>query len=516
MIPTPEQLELLSRQREGDLEQTPFAVVLQALAVHQRTLVLEIRRNPLYKHIVFEDGVPVDCRSNLVHETLGRFLVTKGVLSEEDCQRTLNLAATREVPHGEVLQLEGVIDAFGLYRALQENLAKKLLDGFTWRNGSFRQLFDMPEVQSPLKVKVPQLVLTGIAKFALQDEVNNGVGPLVGKRLALHPAPPFPADELKLPAAQRRLLEALDQPRRLDELANASGLAFDDLTRVVYALGIIGVVAPEEAIPAGLKAAAKPKTAKAQEPTAPAAELPPAEAQALRDQVMQTFLTYRRQDAFDLLGLPEEANRDAIRQGYLAFAQRFAPWRLRGTSLEGMVDKAEDLFLAGAQAYGQLSDGEQRNALLYRRQQRRQELLKPKTAAADSFAIKTDLLDSEVQYRKGRALMDQGKLLEAVKLLQFASDCDPQNGVYRAELAYCRFLYSPAANAGESLKELQMTLRIDPSCGLARYYQGLILSERGKLEEAEAALRQAQQQMPGDSRPADALAEVSKHLKRRR
>ena len=59
---------------------------------------------------------------------------------------------------------------------------------------------------------------------------------------------------------------------------------------------------------------------------------------------------------------------------------------------------------------------------------------------AASFAIKTDLLDSESQYKKGKALMDAGKHREALMLLEFAADCDPQNGVYAAELAYCRFL----------------------------------------------------------------------------
>ena len=47
------------------------------------------------------------------------------------------------------------------------------------------------------------------------------------------------------------------------------------------------------------------------------------------------------------------------------------------------------------------------------------------------FTIKTDLLDPEVQFKKGVALLESGQCREAITQLQFASDCDPSNGVYR-------------------------------------------------------------------------------------
>ena len=130
-----------------------------------------------------------------------------------------------------------------------------------------------------------------------------------------------------------------------------------------------------------------------------------------------------------------------------------------------MQEKARDLFLAGARAFAELMDVELRNTLLFRRRTLREERARKPTA---SFAIKTDLLDAESQYKKGKALMDGEKYREALMLLEFAADCDPQNGLYAAELAHCRFLGS-SANAGRALKELAETLRRDPNCGLAAY-----------------------------------------------
>ncbi|HEY3571402.1 MAG TPA: molecular chaperone DnaJ, partial [Thermoanaerobaculia bacterium] len=73
MIPTSDQLEEIARLREGSLAEVPFAPLLLAHALRQSSLVLEVRRRQVWKRILIEDGVPVDCRSNLAHETLGRF-----------------------------------------------------------------------------------------------------------------------------------------------------------------------------------------------------------------------------------------------------------------------------------------------------------------------------------------------------------------------------------------------------------------------------------------------------------
>jgi tetratricopeptide (TPR) repeat protein len=170
-----------------------------------------------------------------------------------------------------------------------------------------------------------------------------------------------------------------------------------------------------------------------------------------------------------------------------------------------LAEKARDLFLAGARAYAELADREQRGTLLFRRKTLREERAKKPAA---SFTIKTDLLDSEAQYNKGKALMDAGKVREALLLLEFAADCDPQNSLYAAELAYCRFL-NGTVHGERSLRELQETLRRDPGCGLAAFYAGEIHRQLGNREEAETWLRRAIKLMSPDRRPIEALKALS-------
>ncbi len=657
MIPTPEQLEEISQLGEGTLGilgtpgTLPFAALLLSLSSRQRTLVVEVRRKQMAKRIVLEHGVPIDCRSNLVHETLGRYMVAQGKLAPESLHGYLGESASLGLPLGEVLLDHDVVTAEELYRLLQENLAKKLLDVFTWRDGEFRTLPEVPHPQSPLKIRVAQLIVTGIAKFAPQEEVDAGVVPLVGKKLCLHPRPPFALDEIRLNQRQSQVVVALRSGWRIDELALGTGLPFEEITRLLYALAILGVVitaehpaartvlraikttamapvtvpdpaaalapssapaatptstptptsnatpaSPETATPAaaqpaaaqppaGAPVAALPEPSPGEAPPPPplppdasgpaapappaplagpgtaagdgpavaaapapptgprsvrsdttatrpmpnlqlpdsapvpqpapvpppapaaAPEAPPAEPTILpperrRNEIMQAYLSYRRLDAFDLLGADEDASPAAVEVRYLEFARRFAPWTLGGPEFGGMEEKARDLFLAGARSYAELLDLEQRNALLFRRKARREE--RDRRPPADLLAIKTDLLDPEVQYRKGRALLDAGRFQEAALLLEFASDCDPQNGLYSAELAYCRFCLAPGQGA-RALKELQETLRRDPDCGLAVYYTGEIHRQMGNRDDAEGMLRRAIKMMSPDRRPIEAL-----------
>jgi Domain of unknown function (DUF4388) len=514
MIPTSEQLEEIARLREGSLTEVPFAPLLLAYALRHESLVLELRRRQVWKRILIENGVPVDCRSNLAHETLGRYMVAEGKIGEEDFTACLSRSASRGVPFGEILIEHGLVTPADLFRLLQQNLAKKLLDLFTWSEGDFRWLDEAPASESSLKVKVPQLILTGVSRFAPQEEVDMSVAPLVGKKLVLHPRPPLPFDDLRLSRHQSQIAEALRPPgRRMGELAELTQLPVDEITRALYALSVLGLVATAEAVPRDMTA-----TGSFQRPTvAPPAPPPMAtvpvpapadpELERRRNEVMQAYLSYRRQDAFDLLGAPEDGTPELFAERFLDFSRRFAPWALPPGDL---AEKARDLFLSGARAYAELADSEQRNTLLFRRKTLREERAK---RPATSFAIKTDLLDSESQYKKGKTLMDTGKHREALMLLEFAADCDPQNSLYAAELAYCRFQVAPA-HASRALKELNETLRRDPNCGLAAFYAGEIERQAGNTAEAEAHLRRAIKLMSPDRRPIEALKALSTDRRR--
>ena len=532
VIPNEEQLRTVAGMRNGNLADIPFAVVLHALAIHRHSVVLEIDRTPLQKAIIIEDGTPVDCQSNLAHETLGRFMVSRGLLDDAVARQVLAKSVAQGTSFGDQLILDGHMAASDLYKVLQQNLAKKLLDGFTWRTGAFHIHSELPEVESPLKVNAPQLVLTGISKFAVAAEVNGAITPLVGKKLFLHPSPSVPLSDLRFGPSQKQLLQRLAQGKRIDELAAETTVPFDKIMRLLYAMAVIGIIVPEDRLkelsPSGAPQGV-PDHGSATSTTElsvadiaagtqgkDAAELAPATAidvDKVQNDIMEVYLRYRKQDAFDLLGIDETATSGDADRAYLRFCERFAPWPLEAAGLDNLAEKAQDLFIAAGRAYGELCDRERRNALIMRRQTLKKE--GPKKSSRERFAIQSELLDPEVQFKKGKALMGKGRYPEAIQQLQFAYDCDPQNSEYRAELAYCKYLKAPDVEAKDALTELEETLRIDPKCGLGFYYAGLVASDLEKWEVAETHLRAAGKIL-GDRRPIEALKSMQQQMKKKR
>ena len=168
MIPRGEQWEEIAGVSGGDLAVTSYAVLLAAMARSSRTGVLRLVRKPITKQIQLVGGRPIECRSNLAHETFGRFLLAEGLLSEEGHNGALSESLASGIPLGEVLIARRLLTPQDVYRNLQKNLARRLLDGFTWERGEFEIDDDGEAPDVTVKINAPQLILTGVVKLTPQ------------------------------------------------------------------------------------------------------------------------------------------------------------------------------------------------------------------------------------------------------------------------------------------------------------------------------------------------------------
>jgi curved DNA-binding protein CbpA len=474
VFPTDEQFEQLQSKEGGDFRLVPFGVLLRWLWEQRRTCTLEIRRGRLWKRVALENGSPVACESNLAHERFGRYLVEIGRLSDQQSTKTLSQSITRDQPFGEVLVEEGILEAEELLRLLQQCLGKQLLDGFSWTDGEFSFPPEPLDVPAPLKMKVPQLVLTGTTRFAPQTEVDSAVMTLIGTRLATHPFPMVPIAEIRLSAEQERLLQVASSPRSLIELAEACELETEEISRNVYALGVVGLLVTEDALQALSQLGS---VTQAFDPP----ELAPPRLEA-GESVTEMFLAHRRRDAFDLLSVSEDAAEPAIRQRFLEFARRYAPWQHDDPEVR---EQARELFLAGAIAYTTLVERQLRDEALARRHLRLQK---------SSVRRVSDLIDARECFADGLAKWRQGELEAGARQIAVAAELDPQNSRYRAEAAFTRAELDDQATES-SLGELFDVMRFDADCRQAFEY-GAELAERLGKASVAADLR-ARMPSPG-------------------
>ncbi len=218
---------------------------------------------------------------------------------------------------------------------------------------------------------------------------------------------------------------------------------------------------------------------------------------------MELYMRRRKGDAFDLLQLSTTATPADVASSYIKFSEICAPWRYTDAAV---IEKAEELFLLVARAYAELADGDARARVVERRN-RAATTLKPRP---DAYAIKTGLLDAGGQFGAGQAHKEAGRYDQALPLLEFAADLDAQNAIYKAEAAHCRFLAAPQSQSTTALRMLAEAMRLDPQCGLACYYAGMIHVANGDLVRARTALGEAVRLTPRDDRAKQALAALPK------
>jgi hypothetical protein len=500
MIPTAERLRTVAQLAEESFEEIPFAMLLLALATEKCDATVEIQRRAVRKEIVTQAGVPVQCSSNLAHETLGRYLISTGKLTPEDENRFFSEAVSRGILLGKVLLEREVMKPEELERVLQHSLARRLLDGFTWRDGVFRIRAHTSPIQGAMPVNVARLILIGVSRFSPAETVSRATAALIGKQLLRNPAPPLTGGEPCPTPGQRTVLDSLTRPLRIDELMVTSGLTADEVARAVVSLVLAGLVV--------LAGSASTSAAPRAVPVAPAAppSPPPAPPTAaprqdheLAAEIEMTYHAHQSLDPFELLGVTEAASPLEVGQAFVTLAQRWAPWQQSGETSR----RATALLLAAARAYASLADPDSRETLLARRHTR--PTVGVARPSADGDRIRTDLLDPEIQFAKGKKLMDEGRHKEAAVQIEYAADLDPQNPRYRAELAYCRFLHNPDWAAQQAIDELEDVLRMEHGYGLAFFYIGEILRKLGRTEQARLYLEKAIKPMAGDRRPIDAL-----------
>ncbi len=544
MFPSPAELREIAGQPTVRFAATPFPLLLVAHQAAESSGLMIARRGPIEKRVVLDRGVPVECRSNLAHETLSRFLAAIGRLSDDEANAALSKSLARGVLLGEILVAEGKMDSAELQRLLQQSLARKLFDLFTWRDGEVT--FENGSFTTPaaLKVKVARLVLTGIERFVPQETIDGAIAPHAGALFALHPNFHTLAVELRPSKREQVLLSALQTPRRIEELLATTTLPLDELARGLWGFALLGLVIPADRLPAltrGPDAAPEasllvppveecPPVAESDPVEFPSTLPPeleappgmsPVEAGRMRQEVATAFGRMRDQDPLELLAADDAKSVDDLRARYFEFARRFAPWRFDAPELRSAASAAEELFAAGAIAFARLSDARECEAIRAARL-RRTEPAVPATSAAPaprpnpaSFRIETDLLDPELQYKKGRALKEAERWSQALQQFDFAADCDPQNGAYRAEAAHCRFLLAPNSMAAKALDELKAAQRIDPESITPYLYAGEIAASLGQFDDAEAFLRAAARKLGShDRRALDALRDLAKKRKK--
>ncbi|MBX5484887.1 MAG: response regulator [Myxococcaceae bacterium] len=527
----------------GDFAQKPFPEVLAEIHRWKGTGALLLRRDRVKKIVYFRDGFPQSIKSNLLSECLGRIMVSEKMISEAECEESLRRMKQSGRQQGTVLIEMGCISPHNLNYALNLQLQRKLWDVFRWDDGEYQ--FN-PRVMPPadpvhLDMSAAAVIYEGIRRSydeARLLRVAGELGPLY-----VHPSenPLYALQDTGVGEEEQQLLQAIDGHKTVATLRALALLPTHETDLFVWAMKCAQIVElktqpaegrPKVSIPK-IVAAARPMPPPLPEkvtpppppPEAMAWEAPPGDVEAerpspqprpavkaravgsllpelsgvhspssaedslLRERLAAKVAAMRKQDYFEILGVPTTAGREEIKRAYFAMAKEYHPDKHFGSSSAEVRQLAAQIYDLISTAHDTLTDPVERE----------------RYAKEIAAGVKRDIGDevgkilaAEGRFQKGEELMRQRQYEAARRLFEEAIQLYDQEGEFHAWLGWSMFQANPgdAATADAALRALEKAIALNPKMDKSYLFTGYIFKATGRPDKAEKQFEKAIQCNP--------------------
>jgi CheY-like chemotaxis protein/curved DNA-binding protein CbpA len=506
----------------GDLEKTPFAELFQPIYRARATGALFVMTSQVKKIVYVSKGYPTIVRSNILGECLGRILVAERLISQADCDKSLELVRTTGRLQGAILLELGVMSPQNLKWALEKQLETKLFDIFSWERGQFQfnARTEVPSAGISIERSPASLIFEGVRRAMSPARIVA----LLMPRFDLYPVrvaePLMRFQEVEMSDAERAFLERLDGRRNVRRLLADHEIGPAETPVLLYSLLASGIIACRDRLPVVARSAA-PMHAQAAAGPAPTPdqaapiELDPlhlepvpaptqlASAAAARAAALSTssgaisaaestrvgkaervalleFLeASSKQDYFQLFGIKRDFAVIALRQSYLKLARDYHPDRFTGLP-DDVRELAGRAFAVLSEALTTLEDPKKRAEYLAT-------LATGKSAAAVEAQVKA-VLQAEVEFQRGEALLRSKRFREAIEAFRLTVKLYPDEGEHHALLGWAVFQANPRdiRAAHEAQGHLKRGLQLNPKIERAYVFLGHIYQAMDNKLAAEA------------------------------
>jgi len=200
---------------------------------------------------------------------------------------------------------------------------------------------------------------------------------------------------------------------------------------------------------------------------------------------------------FDVLGLKKEADANQVKIAYLKAARSYHPDTVPPGSPEALGRVKADIFALIGEANRTLSDPKLRADYVAE-------------LSAGGTGSKVDiekLLRAEDFFQKGRILVQARKYADAVKIIDEAIACNPDEAEFYAWRGYAKFLLATDKKAAQAdvLKDIKHCIEKNPNVASAHYFMGYVAKALG---DTRAAMEHFKRTVALDPRHIDAAREL--------
>jgi CheY-like chemotaxis protein len=521
----------------GELRDRPLPALLLDLLEAEATGRLWLRRGRVAKTCDLLCGHPVSAASNARDETLGHYLVARGVIDQPVHERAVRLAAARKEKLGQILIEHRLLTPESLVEHLTGQIRFKIVQSLRWPDGvwRFERTQEPPPGARGNAIDATRLILDGLrdtesADLAVRRSVElsgralqlNERGmrllPELERTLSTRLASAFvggtsvdgllgaglsqttvasvldilvlcDAVDIGLPVASDATVaaEIADPPSggisiaALSAHSSQSSAAVSGDSPDLYSL-LFEESGPAEpranitgAVPLEIDPRAQPvaEDRPAAAPEAEEAATPDDQAQARRA-LLTEYLRIQSIDHYALLEVTRDALPGAIAAAAHAHHQAFAHENFASFDLGRDYAKLEELHAAYDRAARILTDPTSRR-------QYDDEL------AHAGINEVSPSLDGELAFNAASELIEQGRLPEAIEKLEAAVRSAPNEADYHATLGWVLYVAGrrTAQAADQARPHINQALAVNPDHVLAHEYKGIISAEL-RSDDAEA------------------------------
>ncbi|MCA9694242.1 MAG: DUF4388 domain-containing protein, partial [Myxococcales bacterium] len=207
---------------KGSLKRVPFTQLIRELSRSKITGNLYLLTEGNKKKVVFFDaGVPVFVRSNQISETLGQTLAQDGLITQEQCDNTLESVRRTGKRQGELLVEHGILSRGNLQYGLLRQLRIKLLEIFAWEDGrfQFKEGGERPDTSdAELEEPTEALIIAGVQERYTDERARGLLAELAGRYPLVNRHYRDRLDELDLLPEEQFVLSTLDGSRKVEDV----------------------------------------------------------------------------------------------------------------------------------------------------------------------------------------------------------------------------------------------------------------------------------------------------------
>jgi DnaJ-domain-containing protein 1 len=197
--------------------------------------------------------------------------------------------------------------------------------------------------------------------------------------------------------------------------------------------------------------------------------------------------SWQTMNHFKVLGVPETANAQEIKNAYLVLARQYHPDTVTDPAQKELRELKEQLIARVNDAYQVLSETQSRVKYIAELQE---------GGKVDVMPI----LEAEEEFLRATILVKARKMAEAIELLDHAMKLNPNEQEFKVWRAYAQFSSSPDKSIfyNSAMAECARVAREMPACVAAFLFMGHMAKQMGETAKAERHFRQVVELEPGN------------------